>query len=65
MYLSFDFFSARNGWIEIVKKLLQARDFHQIDAVNDMERTPLHCAAEEGHSNIVFLLLEHQASLMK
>ncbi|XP_020891878.1 ankyrin repeat domain-containing protein 27-like, partial [Exaiptasia diaphana] len=57
--------AARYGWIDVAKKLLQSRDFRQIDIANDHEKTPLHCAAEEGHSNMVAVLLDHQASVTK
>ncbi|KAK3711402.1 hypothetical protein QZH41_013507 [Actinostola sp. cb2023] len=57
--------AARYGWIDVTKKLLQTRDFRQIDMTNDHEKTPLHCAAEEGHGNLVSLLLENHASVTK
>lgn len=59
------FWFYRYGWIDVAKKLLQSRDFRQVDIANDYDRTPLHCAAEEGHSNMVAVLLDYQASVTK
>ena len=49
-------YASWNGYSSLVKMLLELdkdRAIHQANTLNDMERTPMSCAAENGHTHVI------------
>ena len=55
--------AASNGWLDEVKELLQSRADLETRSGDGCYQTPLHSAAEEGHRDVVQLLLEMNAEI--
>jgi ankyrin repeat protein len=51
--------AARGGWTDVAKRLL--KPWVEVDARDQLQRTPLFHAIEGGHKEMVQLLLDHRA----
>ncbi len=50
--------ACKNGWVKVVKACL-LREYVDINSTNNTLSTPLHAAAQHGHTEIVNMLLNH------
>lgn len=55
--------AASKGHVEAAKMLISSRLFIDVDARTQMQRTPLHWAADNGHFSVTELLLEAGAEV--
>ena len=57
------FYFPRYGWLEVAQRLLKKRNVRIVNLQNNKGKTPLHYACQEGHAQIVQLLLMKGATI--